>query len=1109
MGTLSDFGWKMQATRERLCCALVCKLLPVQAGDANHELAMEYCLQNLEQHRFGDVNPVAVEELYASLSDRLGSHSQLEKQRALSRLVKSLLSYQLDSQQPEPQHNALCLVYWLARRPLDSAYIPPYSEGTVAGHSLSEASEGDSVSEWGDDAAVYSSHSELSEWNASDADSVQDPEEALQVTDQTAPGEAEIANRHAMKADPVAKGCSASHIDRQPPSPLMLIQQLRQRLAAHLPRSQQHDKLTALADQMRPIWAELVHLEENLHPGKSDMRPQPQLPVTLLGLEYQLQGVVWRAGLLGHILEEALRPQEQAWPLGALPITAADLSSSLVSRLQGMLHHYSLQGGPRDQTVCVDSPYFWNEAFALQHTASGQVACPAFLQPLAQGVLSTGKSLLLLRAHQDQHRRDGLAAASARSQWQGPTAAVRVGRHQGGTVLQPASEGSLSQRFLHSLRLTVQASEQPAQLNSNASLTTAQDPGRAISSTQPNPSPTLPHRTKPSQGSGGVQPGSSPSTTPSYGLGMKQAQDSSWDGAKNSPSLSVGQRMKKSQASWLPQPLSACPLTTSAPSPAAYALPQQAKRAATAELHCAVLQKQCPSQVSGHMDARHGAHGEPGPARDQDSSEPQTSLDRQQSTAQPAQQQPQQQQQSTAWQQQSTAQQHHTDLLTQQQTKQQQEARLADCAVLEWCSKAEELMQRADGAWQDSPAEPAVPVQSPFGTLQRHLTALPAYSGKRMFGKGSNDQDNQSGDKEWVEGLQAVDLPPVDTLMQACLLQPIQEQIDLVGGVLLQRLLGEWGLMHQLAILRNVFLLGCPLMVPFASALYGRLHKGHKLTSLSHFELEVMLQQSLADLPPHRPGDHALPPPNTLSVELVQQHPSISTPTAGSREARSQGNVVELLPLRLHYKVPWPLSMIVDDTVLLKYNQVLIFLLQIRWAKWSLERARVKAGRGEAGRCLDVLAHQLSHFVNTLHQFVMDRLLHGAWLELQQALEVAKSLEEVTTAHSKFVDAAQRQCLLAPDKTWKLIEGVVVQILNQVLQFAELQQRLRKPGTKVSQAEVQRQLEQLHINFRDRHRYLLKVLTARTLKIGGQSELHYLVMHINFNSFYAKADDMY
>ena len=61
-----------------------------------------------------------------------------------------------------------------------------------------------------------------------------------------------------------------------------------------------------------------------------------------------------------------------------------------------------------------------------------------------------------------------------------------------------------------------------------------------------------------------------------------------------------------------------------------------------------------------------------------------------------------------------------------------------------------------------------------------------------------------------------------------------------------------------------------------------------------------------------------------------------------------------------------------------------------------------------------------------------------------QALEGAKSLEEVTASHSIFVDAVQRQCLLAPDKTWKLIEGVVIQILNQVLQFAELQRKLRK-----------------------------------------------------------------
>lgn len=67
----------------------------------------------------------------------------------------------------------------------------------------------------------------------------------------------------------------------------------------------------------------------------------------------------------------------------------------------------------------------------------------------------------------------------------------------------------------------------------------------------------------------------------------------------------------------------------------------------------------------------------------------------------------------------------------------------------------------------------------------------------------------------------------------------------------------------------------------------------------------------------------------------------------------------------------------------------------------------------------------------------------------------------------------------------------------------------RLQGTKVSVADVRAELETLHANFRDRHRYLLKVLTAKTLKISGQSELHYLVMRINFNDFYTKSDELY
>lgn len=91
-------------------------------------------------------------------------------------------------------------------------------------------------------------------------------------------------------------------------------------------------------------------------------------------------------------------------------------------------------------------------------------------------------------------------------------------------------------------------------------------------------------------------------------------------------------------------------------------------------------------------------------------------------------------------------------------------------------------------------------------------------------------------------------------------------------------------------------------------------------------------------------------------------------------------------------------------------------------------------------------------------QTLSTRKTNQSILGTSQALEAAKSLEEVTAAHQDFMASVQRQCLLAPDRTWKLIEGVVVQILNQVLYFAELQQKLQKPVSRLlillSEAQV-------------------------------------------------------
>ena len=116
---------------------------------------MQYCLQNLDRHRFGDVSPKAVEGDYARqglhkhaygyaylallshafhmhtrLAERLGQHAQTQKQTVLIKAVSALLKCDLESKQLEPHHNVLSLIYWLAQRPLDSPWMPDSEDDT-------------------------------------------------------------------------------------------------------------------------------------------------------------------------------------------------------------------------------------------------------------------------------------------------------------------------------------------------------------------------------------------------------------------------------------------------------------------------------------------------------------------------------------------------------------------------------------------------------------------------------------------------------------------------------------------------------------------------------------------------------------------------------------------------------------------------------------------------------------------------------------------------------------------------------------------------------------------------------------------------------------------
>ena len=53
-----------------------------------------------------------------------------------------------------------------------------------------------------------------------------------------------------------------------------------------------------------------------------------------------------------------------------------------------------------------------------------------------------------------------------------------------------------------------------------------------------------------------------------------------------------------------------------------------------------------------------------------------------------------------------------------------------------------------------------------------------------MFSIGARD-DTWEADRQWLEELQEVELPPMDTLLDSCLIQPIQEQVQLIQTIII------------------------------------------------------------------------------------------------------------------------------------------------------------------------------------------------------------------------------------------------------------------------------------------------------------------------------------
>ncbi|MBA0600316.1 hypothetical protein Gorai_006506, partial [Gossypium raimondii] len=266
----------------------------------------------------------------------------------------------------------------------------------------------------------------------------------------------------------------------------------------------------------------------------------------------------------------------------------------------------------------------------------------------------------------------------------------------------------------------------------------------------------------------------------------------------------------------------------------------------------------------------------------------------------------------------------------------------------------------------------------PFPTLLPSLQDNISMSKLLPFQKNST---LSSSVLSWIQTVQPRISPLPTVIMQECLTVYIKKQMDYIGCLILSKLMNDWRLMDELAVLRAIYLLGSgDLMQHFLTVIFNKLDRGE--TWDDDFELNTILQESIRN----SADGSLLSAPEALVVSISKTHGFDSdelsnTATVGStpRKIRSQSYGIDGLDsLKFTYKGSWPLELIANSEAIKKYNQVMAFLLKVKRAKFALDKARrwMWKDKGTVRNSRKhhwLVVQKLLHFVDAFHQYVMDR----------------------------------------------------------------------------------------------------------------------------------------
>ncbi|TWW57512.1 Gamma-tubulin complex component 5 [Takifugu flavidus] len=282
---------------------------------------------------------------------------------------------------------------------------------------------------------------------------------------------------------------------------------------------------------------------------------------------------------------------------------------------------------------------------------------------------------------------------------------------------------------------------------------------------------------------------------------------------------------------------------------------------------------------------------------------------------------------------------------------------------------------------------------------------------------------------------QSVTCQTFELTLRSCLYPHIEKRYIECCGNLMKTLKKDYKILEYLQAMRNYFLLEAgDTMYDFYTAIFDKVQEKESWQQLSF--LSVQLQEAV--------GQRHSEDSSRLSVFLEAIDPS-----------RKKHPVNNLEVLTLSYKVPWPVDIVISSECQKIYNQVFLLLLQIKWAKYSLDTVRFSdltdaTRKVEEGSAEDVkgkepikeqvhrmclLRVKLMHFVNSLHNYIMTRILHSTGLEFQHQVQEAKDLDQLIKIHYRYLATIHDRCLLREKVSF--VKEAIMKVLNLVLIFSD------------------------------------------------------------------------